>query len=179
MKNQLSINDLQQLMKYDAETGVLTWLHRSPIMFVSTIRSNTWNTRFAGKSAFTNISHGYYQGSIHGIKYQAHRVAWALYYGKWPDGEIDHINGIGTDNRIQNLREVTRADNCRNQKLHKGNMSGYSGIRWYPDMQRYRVQIGVSGTQTHLGVFVNLDDAIAARIAAERLHDYHANHGKR
>ncbi len=55
----------------------------------------------------------------------AHRVAWFLYHGAWPTGEIDHINGNGLDNRVENLRDVSKRTNQSNRYYHrKGKLLG-------------------------------------------------------
>ena len=63
-----------------------------------------------------------------GVRLMAHRVAWAIYYGVWPTGMIDHINGDGLDNRICNLRDVTHKENARNSRRKATNKSGCSGV---------------------------------------------------
>jgi hypothetical protein len=180
MKKQIPISELQRLLQYDPLLGSLTWLSRSVDMFAKANIARTWNTRFAGKLAFTAIVHtGYCVGGIHGSSFLAHRVAWALHYGEWPTDQIDHINGIRNDNRIVNLRAATNAENGKNQKLRNTSQTGQSGVCWHKLSGKWQARINVNGVTTHVGLFNTIDDAIAARIAAEQLHDYHANHGKR
>lgn len=85
---------------------------------------------------------GYCHGTVNGRTVRAHRLAWRLYYGEWPDGDIDHINGDKTDNRIDNLRSVTHAENMRNRKIRRDNRSGVSGVHWEKSRSRWRVTVG-------------------------------------
>lgn len=95
---------LRKLLDYDPETGVLTWKERPRDFFESDRNWRWWNTRFSGASALSAIEGGGYKsGRIFGRPTKAHRVAWAIMNGSWPTGEIDHVNGDKTDNRISNL----------------------------------------------------------------------------
>lgn len=162
-------NELRSLVEYDPNTGALTWKPRS---------SQRFNTNSAGLPAFANISRdGYFTGRMLGVNYKAHRVAWALFYGTWPDGQVDHINGDRKDNRIANLRSVTNAENARNQRLRKANTSGHSGIYWFARDCKWWVKIVVHGKAQHVGYFDNLEEAIVARDEAYKHWGFHENHG--
>ncbi len=89
---------------------------------------------------------------------------------------IDHINGVVSDNRIENLRVVDRRQNMRNQVLYKNNKTGYAGIR--KEGNRYVVYINGPEGQYIVGRFKTLEEAVEARKAAENSHNYHPNHGK-
>lgn len=106
-----TIADLRRLLSYDPETGVLTWLTRTPDMFAGATeaaRRKTcacWNGQYAGKPALIGIDgFGYYQGPVMGRYVKAHRVAWALHYGEWPKQKVNHRDGDHRNNRIANLR---------------------------------------------------------------------------
>jgi hypothetical protein len=121
-------------LRYDAETGLLYWLPRTPDMFTDNAMWTaeqvcaSWNSKWAGKEAFTAVSNiGYKTGILGGQPYVAARIIWKLVYGHDPV-EIDHINRAKTDNRLVNLREASRADNCRNRGLLRNNTSGVSGV---------------------------------------------------
>lgn len=106
---------LRQLLRYEPDTGKLFWLHRAADLFPSKSAAKSWNARFAGAEALaTDNGQGYLAGRINGRPLKAHRVVWAISYGEWPIGEIDHINGNPGDNRIANLRAVGRTENTRN-----------------------------------------------------------------
>lgn len=104
------------------------------------------------------------------VRILAHRLAWALHFGRWPDQAIDHINGDRTDNRIANLRLATVAENTRNGKRRSTNTSGYKGVSLTENGQ-WRATIVAGGRQSYLGRFSTAEDAHAAYVkAASRLH---------
>jgi len=174
----LELKTLRKLISYDPETGDLTWLARDADVHPNDWGRRIFNAQRAGKPAFTSESHGYRQTTIMGGVFAAHRVAWAIYYGEWPRGEIDHINGVRNDNRIANLRDVTRQENCRNSALYGNNTSGHVGVTWDKNLKNWRSRIKIDGKTKHLGSFDSKDDAIAARVAADVEFCFHENHGR-
>lgn len=169
MAKKISPNILPCLLRYEAETGELFWLQRD-----STQRR--WNSRWAGKPAFTALcGNGYRQGHLFGEKVLAHRVAWAIHYGEWPN-IIDHINGVRADNRICNLRNVSAAENNLNLAIRRENTSGVIGVRWTKGA--WQASITVAGNRKYLGRFSDLSDALAARKLAEVDLGFHPNHGR-
>jgi hypothetical protein len=98
--------------------------------------------------------------------------------GKFPKLDIDHIDGNGINNKWNNLREVTRSQNCRNIKLASNNTSGFIGVRWNEENKKWRALIGIDRKSKHLGYFDNLEEAIMARKNAERMFGFHPNHGR-
>lgn len=110
--------------------------------------------------------------------YFAHRVAWFLHHGYWPDC-IDHINHNKTDNRIENLRDVTRLENNMNQSLRSSNKVGFQGVHWCKYKRKFHCQIRIGGKKVNLGRFDCLIDAVARCIRAKEKHGYHENHGQR
>lgn len=170
---------LLELIRYEPETGCFYWRKRKRDFFKSNRSFNTWNTRFGEKKALTFVNpNGYLRGSILGKLYMAHRIAWVYCHGQAPKGEIDHINGNPSDNRIKNLRDVTKEQNAQNTKIHSNNTSGYSGVSYATRERNWRVEIGVHGKQVHLGSFKDKGLAIKARAAAEKKLGYHQNHGR-
>lgn len=124
-------------------------------------------------------SQGYNRLKIDGVLYYEHRLVWLFHYGRWPEGEIDHINGKRADNRIENLREATRVQQNRNMKLFCQNTSGHTGVSWSKHAKKWYARIRVSvGRDKNLGYFSDINDAIAARKAAEQKYGYHPNHGR-
>lgn len=175
---------LRKLLDYNPDTGEFTWLERPAEMFFerhnqAQASAKVWNFRYAGKPAFTYVdANGYRTGRIFKAAALAHRVAWAWMTGSWPTLEIDHINGNTGDNRWANLREVDRFLNMKNAKMHRRNTSGYTGVSWVPRLNKWRVQLMVNRTAIRFPLFENLEDAIAARKAAEAGHGFTERHGK-
>ena len=174
---------LRQLLHFIPETGRLFWRERGPEWFTdgrypAARSAASWNTRYAGKEAFTSIDGtGYRQGSIFNHMHRAHRVIWRIVHGVWPQ-DTDHINGIRTDNRIVNLRNVSRTENMRNAARPNTNTSGSIGVGWDRSSGKWQAQITVDGRNRHLSYFSDKADAIAARKAAEIEHGFHENHGR-
>lgn len=176
---------LRQLVEYDLETGRMIWRERAPDT-VDCPRESTrvricrnWNARYAGKEAFTCVSkRGYYVSTIGCQRLTAHRVAWAIHNGEWPDGTIDHINGNPLDNRIANLRCVTTRENLRNQSLHQRNKSGAHGVWFDEGRGTYQAYIAADGGRVSLGRFADIEQAKFARRIAEKVLGYHPNHGR-
>ena len=167
----MSIEALRDALEYDSETGLLTWKYRDGLQ-------NRWNTRFAGKHAFTaDDMRGYKRGTFNGKTLRAHRVAFAMVEGRWPNS-VDHINGVKSDNRWINLREVTHQENHRNQPIRSDNTSGRTGVYWHKTTMKWHAAIGVDGKLKHLGIFTKQADAISAREAAEIEHDFDPFHGR-
>lgn len=172
---------LRECLHYDPETGALTWLSRPEAHFQSGTKgaahlAKIWNAKYAGKTAFSQVgSHGYRTSALRGRRMLAHRVAWAIYFGAWPQGEIDHINGDRTDNRLANLRVVCRSQNAKNLSVKSGEMRG---IYWYAPTKRWVAKINHQRRMLHLGYFKDKNAAIAARREAERKLGFHENHGR-
>lgn len=112
-------------------------------------------------------TNGYRQIMVNGERFAAHRLAWLYAYGQWPEGQIDHINRVKDDNRIENLRVVTPKQNNENQGVQNKNTSGYSGVRWSERNRKWVADIGHLGKSVYLGMFVNKQFAIEARLSAE------------
>lgn len=176
---------IRDLLIFDPDTGKLFWRERSDQMFAAgryTARATalTWNKRNAGREAFTAINdRGYLVGSIQARTLRAHRVAWCIASGAWPENDIDHINGITTDNRLENLRAVSHAENGRNQRMPSHNRSGRVGVFWHASSCRWRASIKINGRERYIGAFEQFDRAVEARSLAESQLKFHENHGRR
>ena len=175
---------LRKFLTYDPDTGLLYWRARTPDMFADGKQTAThvcarWNACFTGKEAFTFVKDsGYKVSKIFAKTYYAHRIIWTLWNGYWPIAQIDHINGMRDDNRLCNLRDVTQSVNARNAKKRCNNTSGICGVSWHKKNQKWVVQIQARGKNIHLGYFDNIEDAAAARKAAEVGHGFTARHGQ-
>lgn len=136
---------LKEILNYDPETGVFTWLH--PLGLNMKI-----GARAGGKT-----SHGYRIIGINKNQYKEHRLAWFYMQGEWPE-YLDHINRIRNDNKINNLRESTRSENIVNSIPRKDNTSGYKGVTWQTDIKKWKAKAG----NHYLGLFHNIEDAAKA-----------------
>lgn len=171
---------VRTLLYYDPETGMLTWKYRDPKTMKGGRDKGNWNDQFAGKEAFTyRMKSGYLQGAINRKALYAHRVAWLIHYGEWPEEQVDHINGYRDDNRIVNLRLANDQLNRMNQRTPKTNSSGRVGISFSKQSGKWHAYIGNKNSRINLGLFASFDDAVAARDSAEKKLKYHKNHGRK
>jgi hypothetical protein len=151
----IEIELLRRLLSYEPETGKLTWIARTVDMFeegkhTAAHTCAKWNSKNAGNMAFTTESNGRLEGRIFGRAYRAHRVAFAISYGWWPE-EVDHRNRCGTDNRLTNLRECSHHQNMMNQSSTKGSSSKFIGVSWSNDREKWCAMISPKGRAIPLG----------------------------
>lgn len=177
---------LHELLDLDKSSGSLTWKVRTPDHFMDgksarcpAWRASRWNSRHAGNPALAVNVDGYRKGYICGEVHSAHRVIFAMVTGIWPAGQVDHINGDRSDNRPENLREVTNRQNARNQKRFRTNTSGVSGVVWNKAESAWKARINDDSGRRNLGTYKTKAEAIAARRAAEILVGYSKTHGRR
>lgn len=154
----ISVDRLRELLSYDHNTGVMTW------------KVDRSNFR-AGAVAGTPDRKGYLRFQLDKKRYSVHRVAYAIYTGEWPSGQIDHIDGDPANNRIANLRVATGNQNMWNRRKPAANTSGYKGVSFRKDLRRYQAYVAAHGKMRHIGYFDTAEEASAAyRAAAQRLH---------
>ncbi|MCB2253458.1 HNH endonuclease [Pseudomonas chlororaphis] len=113
--------DLKRALRYDPDTG----------SFIRLVRASN---KLAGSIAgYRQQRDGYMHVRVFGKTFAAHRLAWFYMTGEWPEAEIDHINRVRTDNRWENLRCATRAQNAINKSNYSSNVhwDGRKGGRWY------------------------------------------------
>ena len=110
----------------------------------------------------------------------AHRIVWEMHCGEIPDNmEIDHINHNNSDNRIENLRLVTKQENLKNKSKHKNNTSGITGVSIMRGKNGYTyflAKIKVNGSVVQK-TFKNATDAMLQRIEWDVAFKMHKNHG--
>ena len=167
--NSITQTDCQALFKYNSDTGILTWRERSDV-------PKNWNTRYAGTEAGSEHVYGYRNVCINYISYPVHRIVWLYVHGSWPN-EIDHINRVRNDNRLINLRSVTRSENNKNHSMQNNNTTGITGVTRRSN-GIYEARISINGKRKHLGQSRSLEKAIRIRILAEKKYGYHPNHGR-
>ena len=149
---------LHHLFDYDATNGNLIWR----------VKKN----RAKPGAVAGNISHGYCRIKINKKHYGAHRLIWLYHFGVMPENDIDHINGNPADNRLENLRLATRAENKQNlRKPRTDNKSGYLGVS--KNRKKWIAQIGINGKYHHLGSFDTPELAHEAYLEAKtKLHPF-------
>lgn len=162
----ISHEDLKKYLHYNPENGLFTWL------------SFDVNNQMKVGDIAGNYSNGYIELNVKVKRYAAHRLAWFYMTKKWPEGDIDHINHVRSDNRWCNLRDVTCIENGRNKSKLSNNKSGHVGVSWNSQAGKWRASIGVSGKAYNLGHYTDIRDAVLARSRAEELYGFHKNHGK-
>ena len=156
MNDQQLCDKLAEDLNYDPETGDFFW---------KVTRGKAKKGALAGFSC----DQGRRKIQLRGTRYMAHRLAFLAMTGRWPIGEVDHINGDQSDNRWKNLREASRSENECNKKPKANNTSGHKGVRKVGN--RWRVELQANGKKKHLGYFSTFDEASRARDdAARRAH---------
>lgn len=166
IENLAVIKDFEKItdvLRYDPDTGKLFWT-------VSPSRKVKIGSEAGCQCKTNKLVQVLYRGK----QYRAHRLAWEIYYGSEPDGEIDHINGNPADNRIQNLRCVSHGENQRNMKVSKRSKTGIPGVR-QTKSGKYQVTV----QDQRIGTFDDLNTAVQMRQMFEEIEGFHENHGKR
>lgn len=137
----LTYERAHERLRHDSESGELIW------------KVDFWKKVKAGKVAGDRYRNGYRRVCIDSQDYLAHRVVWLMAYGEWPEAEIDHINGVRDDNRLNNLRLATSAQNKQNVGLKSNNKSGFQGVTWFKKARTWRADIAKDHVKHYLGRF--------------------------
>tara|TARA_R110000868_G_scaffold199448_1_gene446084 strand:+ start:103 stop:609 length:507 start_codon:yes stop_codon:yes gene_type:complete len=143
----LTVEKLRSLLDYEPTTGVFTW------------RSKVAKKIVVGSVAGNLHPLGYRRIRIDGRQYFEHRLAWLYVTGSWPKLKIDHINRVKTDNRFENLRDVSVSINNQNTDKQKRNTSGVKGVTWNASSAKWQAQIRANAKHHYLGVYKNIQDA--------------------
>ena len=138
-KNDLSADYIRSLLDYDPETGIFRF-----------------RVRLGGRASIGKIAgcldrKRYHRLKINGHLYNASRVAWLHVTGEWPLRLIDHIDGDPSNTRFANLRPATYTENARNSRKTTRNTSGYKGVSYKKDRNKYAAHIRINGKLKHLG----------------------------
>lgn len=154
---------LKELLTYNPETGIFTWnVSRGGVT--------------KGDEAGQLTAYGYRAIRVDGTLVQAHRLAFMYMIGDIPDF-IDHEDHNRLNNKWDNLKETTRLQNQKNQKLRKDSVSGVTGVN--PTRNgKWQARIFVNGKSIQLGTFDEIGDAVQARLNANKEYGFHENHGK-
>ena len=158
-------NELRGALDYDPDTGVFTWKVRP---------GWRWNKRHGGKRAgYANSKgiahrHPYWMIWFKGTNRKAHQLAWYWMTGDWPPASIDHIDGDGLNNRWDNLRLATVAQNAANAIMYSTNTVGLKGVSRHKC--GYQARIGINGRVKALGVRKTAEEAHELYKQAARNH---------
>lgn len=147
---------VKQLFDYDPKTGVLRW------------RVSRRGKTTPGQVAGNIQGNGYRYVPFCGRLIGAHRVIWLYVNGVWPTGDIDHINRDRGDNRIENLRDVTRSQNMRNSIRKRTNASPYQGVCFDKASGKWMASITTNYKQMHLGRYDTAEEAHNAYVKASK-----------
>lgn len=150
---------LKELLSYDPITGTFKRLKQ--------VKYKINLDKIVGSNC-----NGYLIVNLDGKFYRLHRLVWLYMYGKFPENQIDHIDGDRCNNKLQNLREATNSENARNKSKYKKNKSGYKGVYWIEESEKWRASIILDNKKTkHIGLYENLEDAVEAHtLKALELH---------
>ena len=164
-QNKLSYDRLVDILDYNKETGEFFWKVRKGHVM-------------AGSPAGFIHSKGYRIIKINHVQFYAHRLAWLYVHGEWPKDQIDHINHIRSDNRMENLREATNQENHKNQSMRSDNKSGMTGVHWHNGRGKWAASVVSNKKRVNLGYFDKLEDAMLERKMANIKYGYREGHGE-
>ena len=139
---------LKSLVSYSPETGEFTSINKS-----------VYNNNRGNRAGVLHKTKGYRYLTLCGKTYREHRVAFLWMLGTWPVQQVDHINQLKNDNRWCNLRDVSAAINSQNRPLYRTNISGYTGVCWAANMNKWQVLCRANGKQVYGGLFDDKEDA--------------------
>lgn len=157
----LTQKQLKKILHYDPDSGIFT-------------RKTHKRQDLVGKEVGSKVTSGYLGFNIDGKLYTLHRLAFLYMTGRFPE-QIDHINGVPSDNRWDNLRAVTKEENRLNLGLFINNKSGITGVSWFKGKNYWRVYI----KRIFLGSFKDFFEACCIRKSSELELGFHENHGQR
>jgi len=141
------------------------------------LSSGMSNTESVGDIVGGEDNLGYLVSAVDMRTCKVSRLVWIWHHGSIDGLEIDHINGIRSDNRIRNLRAVTKQENLKNKRKYENNRSGVTGVSWYKSKNKWIAKISCGNKSFSLGYHSDFFEAVCARKSAERKHGFHYNHG--
>ena len=159
MRDNLTTQDeVKRLFLYDKDTGNLVW------------RTNRKGHYIQGKVVGYRGDSGYLKTTVRCKHYLVHQLVYLYHYGYIPENFIDHIDKDPTNNRIENLREVTHQCNLRNSKINKNNKSGVKGVFSFNDLWIAQIQVNKRTIRLYVGG--DFIEATAHRLAAEQAENW-------
>lgn len=154
----LGVKQLFDFLNYEPKTGAFTW------------RVDMQRGSKAGDVAGNVNCRGYRSIWINGLQFFAHRIAWAMSHGEWPELDIDHINENKSDNRISNLRHASRSENMFNRGKNKNNTSGVKGVSFCKCTGMWRAQMTLNRKPINIGRFKTKEEASEAYLNKAKEH---------
>ena len=149
---------LKERLHYNPITGIFTWASQP---------HHNHKTRIGDLACARPNSRGYLRITLLGVTYYLHRLAWLYVTGRWPDNEIDHLNGAHGDNRFKNLRDVVPLINKQNQrKPQKNNSTGFLGVSRCG--KGFSAILGINGKARRVGTYPTPELAHSAYLKAKR-----------
>ena len=159
MESLFTQKELQEILDYNSNTGVFMWRKQR--------RGIKTNVPLGTDNGF-----GYLRITVLGKSYYAHRLAWFYMQNEWPD-QIDHINGKKSDNRLENLRNVTVQQNNQNKlKAQKNSDSKVLGVSWHKKASKWQAHICIYKERKYLGLFKSVEEAYKAYLKEKERIDY-------
>ena len=152
----LTIERLKILLHYDEKSGLFT-------------RKINKGKGKAGDIVGSTQTNGYLQVCIDGKLYYLHRIAWLYVYGEWPN-EIDHIDRNVLNNSIDNLRDVSHGENCKNRIYELERGASIYGVYWDKVREKWQARLMIEGKFISLGRYIDWFEAVCARKSAEHKH---------
>ncbi len=164
--------------------GHLIWKQRDRSDFMTDRSWSATNSNFEGKKAGAIVRASrsntkYMQFGLNGVAYKNHRVIWEMHHGEIPKGmQIDHVDGDGENNRLENLRLVDQSENSKNRPMQKSNKTGVVGVYWHSAARKWQASISYGGKKYDLGRYDDFGEAVSVRHKAEVDNQFHENHGR-
>lgn len=153
--------EIRKHFSYNKKTGILRWK-----------KLTKFSKSKIGDEVGSFTTHRYLETWFKKKKYKVHRLIWFGMKGYWPENDIDHINRIPSDNRWNNLREISHQCNMRNCKISKNNTSGIVGVSYVKQKNKWQSQITINKKAYGMGQFEDFDEAVCHRLAIEQCIDW-------
>ena len=156
----ITYKELTELASYDQHTGLFSRLKTQCNSAKKGVEPG-WVKRYNGNLFYRALE-------FKGKEYKMHRLAHLYMTREWPQGDIDHIDGDGLNNKWNNLRVVTMSENQKNRRLNANSKSGVTGVSFYAITKKWRASISIDGKKKHLGYFEAFEEAREARMKASK-----------
>lgn len=153
--NPITQEQAAEFLRYEPETGRLVWIKKA-----------SDKTMIGKRAGWQRSPGGYRQVGFKGQILYEHRLIWLLVTGRFPACQVDHINGIKDDNRLENLREASSSQNIVNIGAKRDNKSGAKNVHWCRTKQRWVAKVKLNGRTKHAGEFRDYEQAVEAAAAA-------------